>query len=538
MATLADVLVKTDEEEIYQAAAWVDMRSKYQEYKYWYKGEEWEKYVPDIRDQVTGDRVRQWPLRLNPISKVCRIHRAFLMGMQEEAVTGLPVQTLVIRDDTFTDEQKVSATHLQRLIEKVWRSSNGVASQYEAGLLMQIYGGHVFKVAWCPWEANWPYRIGVQSFKTPAVFYPSVYSAFDHWLLYEAYIGYMIKTSDAKEIYGITPPTDKDEVLYLEHWTRDSYKFTVDGTVPVMTWNEKKFKLEGKNPWGVIPIVYIPHDPDGDYYGRSMVEGGDSLVGLAKELNARMADKGEFVQDSRPMMVGRNLRSSGSLQLRDVRYQGNVSFQILDIGDAPPMPGSREPDLFVVQSSGMPKEEAAYPEQILADIRRQGDVASAASGDDDVSGGRITGPVTAYRMWPTMQHTMAERAYWTVGLGHIARIIARIAQVQEAAGVYDELGISPPGITEEMMGLDYGAAWRQMIPIEEHKALENLNQRLTAGGVSLYSYLSELQVQDVQAEVERIWEDRKRQAEVDAIVERAKGEAMNSQREERSHSEK
>jgi hypothetical protein len=76
--------------------------------------------------------------------------------------------------------------------------------------------------------------------------------------------------------------------------------------------------------------------------------------------------------------------------------------------------------------------------------------------------------------------------------------------------------VSSPQIEDEMKSYVFGAQWRPMLPIAQEQRVAMLNERLGAGGISIESYLREMGNQDPEREAERIWEDRKRQAELEA----------------------
>lgn len=63
-----------------------------------------------------------------------------------------------------------------------------------------------------------------------------------------------------------------------------------------------------------------------------------------------------------------------------------------------------------------------------------------------------------------------------------------------------------------------GVRWYPQIPIEVSEKATILNARLQAGGISLETYLSELGCDDVDEEMGRIWTDKERQAEIDAMA--------------------
>lgn len=499
-------------EDIYYQGTWPDQRDVYAELKAWYDGEEWSRTIPDLTDPITGKLALQWPLQVNPIAKVCRIHRAVMMGMQAQTIDEPQVATLVTRSG-LNEAQRAKAETLQRFVNRVWTKSHAQSIQFEAGLLQQIYGGHVFRVKWEPFNTALPHRISIRSLRNPGWFYAAATDPVNDWDLLDAYVGYPISKEVAFVKYGIH--TDDDTCLYLEHWTKAEWKITVDGKVPTMKDDERGlFKLEGENAWGIIPIVYVPHERDGSFLGRSVVDGNSTLIGLSKELNARLADKGESLQAAKSILWVKNSRTRGlTVQEIDV---GGQNIELLDIGDAGRMPNSPEPEAGVLEPQGIPTSVASFPDELWGEIMRQGDVARVAFGDDDVSGGRITGPVTAYRMWPTMQHTMVERAQFHEGVIQVAHIVLTIGLEKLRAGEFKKYRATPPDLSDEMLDLDFSTGWRPMIPVEELQRATILDNQLRAGGLSLVTYLRERGVQDPEAEAERIWEDRERDAEIEA----------------------
>ena len=506
--TLASALPEGD--AIYRSSEWSAKRDEYSAYRDIYDGAEWGSTTGQA-DPDSGGKVLRYPLQVNPPAKCCRIHRAVMFGMRGDSPS-LPVKALVPATEGPSTEDEVA---YQRFINSTWLSSDGIALMEESGLLLQIYGGHFFKVAWEFWNELLPHRIAVRSFKSPGWCLP-VYDIYDPWNLLEAWVGYEIPTEVAKLKYSITPREERDHVLYLEHWTRETWRIEVDGQVPTMqVLGEEAQQLAGENPWGVVPIVYIPHERDGDFYGRSLVA---TLPGLSRELNAREADIGDATREqTHRRLVGRNIRTKGAVKARKiVDTSGRFVEEFIDIGEQPPLQHSTPPNLDAIKNPGLPESVMKFPALLWDEIRRQADVAAVAMGDDDVSGGRITGPVTAYRMWPTISHTMTERANYSTGLNHVARIMATIAEEREASGQYDKLKVKGPGVTKEMIAMPLRQTWHGMIPIEQLQKVEILNARLQAGGVSLHTYLSELQEDNVDEEEARIWADLEKKASIKA----------------------
>jgi len=521
-ATLADATLEaiSGPSSIYEGLEWSSKREEYEGYREIFDGNEWRETTNAPPDPDTGQSTLRYPLQINPASKVCRVHRAVMFGTRE-STSALPVKTLVSTDGAGTREEQLK---VQKFVNSAWRDSQGASMLEESGLLLQIYGGHYFKVAWEFWNPSLPYRIAVRSLKSPGWCLP-IYDIYDPWHLLEAYVGYKITNRVAKAKYGIT--TDKEEVLYLEHWTREAWRITVDDEVPMMQSGDgEAFPLEGDNLWGLVPIVYIPHERTGDFYGESLIAG---LLGLSRELNARMADTGDAVREmSHRLMVLRNARSRGALKVRKILSAGRHIAEVIDIGDAPVVTGAKDPDLFAVTNQGIPESVARFPDALWDEIRRQTDVAAVAMGDENMGDARITGPVTAWRMFPSLAHTMTERAVFSTGLNMIARIIVAIATERERAGDYKRLGITPPDLPLNVQGMKLRQVWYPTVPIEDIQKVQAFTLRLQSHGISLHTYLERLGEDDIGEEIERIWQDYERQVEIEtaAKVKAAKEQGM------------
>lgn len=504
--------------QIYNAPDWAERRYREGTYYRWYNGLALQDESDKASKSDNTETVDLYPLRLNPIASTCRIHRNVLIGMiNPNEYVAPPVRTVV--DDTG----KIDRSTLEKLedfIETVWTDSRGAEQMLEAALLVQVTGGYAFKVSWEPWNTELSYRLRFIGIESP-YFYP-IYDRGDYWSLREAYIGYYISHESATNKYGINgkllPP---DDVLYLEHWTKTSYKITVGGIVPSITGygtqdEAGKWTLSGDHNWGIVPIVYIPHYRDGSFFGPSHVP---ELEGLVKEKNARMADLGDAVKDStHPVLVLSDVDRPPAMRPIQEDEQGNVLRWGLDIGMSRALANANKPTADYPTLPNVTPPLLDFSRMLDKEIRNQSDVASVATGDDDTASGRITGPVTAYRLWPTMAHCQAERVSFSTGLVTLARFALTIAMKNEASGQYKATGATPPGITEPMVRTRLNTTWPPQIPIERSERVTELNSRLSAGGISLQRYLEEIGETDVDGEIQRITEDKQRKVDMDAAV--------------------
>lgn len=519
-----------DYRDIYGGNQWASERNLYAYQLALYGGDEWDQSIHGARDPDTGDPLLLWPLQINPLAKICRIHRAIMLGMQSDIVGLMPARTIVSRRG-LKPEERERADVIQQFISDIWYSSFGSVNFSRAALLEQIYGGCGWKVSWEPWNKFLPHRMAMRLIEPPWM-HVSRHAPFDFWDIEEAYIGYPI-TGEQALAYGMD--IDDPEILYLERWTKAEYDITINGRTIVMPGDgEQKITLGGDNPFGVVPLVYMPHERDASFLGRSLLTGDSPLLGLARELNSRMADKGERVQDAQGIYTLRNARED-ALKVREVRRDGEPWITVLDVGRRPNIGNVGDPTLEHVQPDPLPDSMGKYTDELWAELRRQGDIAAVAMGDDDVSGGRITGPVTAYRMWPSTMHTMAERENATAALISLARIALIMASAMRDD--YSGAGIVPQ-IDETMIFTELLVAWEPMIPIEKEQRIAMLNSQLDKGGISLRSYLEALGTQDIEAEIEAIFADLQRKTEVETegkvAIAKAQGEAFQQQREQQN----
>jgi hypothetical protein len=131
-------------EEIYYATDWAERRNLEEEYQEWFDGDA-------LRDQETGaqdengEKQKRYPLAVNSAKVYCEIHRDVMFGMPQTYDTP-PVGM------AFLSENKDTADQIQAIYDRIAKDSQLAALQTEAGLMMQIRGGHAFQVVWEPWN--------------------------------------------------------------------------------------------------------------------------------------------------------------------------------------------------------------------------------------------------------------------------------------------------------------------------------------------------------------------------------------------------
>ena len=501
--------VRSKEEILYWASAWQARRAVEQEWYEWFDGTR----IEDAKDGEGPDAEDLYPLKLNPIAKVCREQRNVMLGITSR-YDQPPMQVSCVSTDD-TDAARKTAESVKAISNGIWLDSQGASIQQEAALLMQIHGGHVFKLSWEPENANLKYRMRYTSI--PSTWFYPVYSQMDKWNLLEAYIGYTISAAEAEEVYGIkTVPAFGNDVtgnfwcLYLEHWTPTHYEITVNGIVPELEAGGSRRRLEGDHNWGFVPVVYIPHHRDKHFYGKSHIP---ELIGLTEEKNSRSADRGDAVREyTRPLLTASNMQTAPKQIAVEWDSEGNVTRYAVNLGMSKGSPGSPVPELKYSNPPTISDSVISYDKEIWGEVCKAGDLSPVVLGDDDTSGGRITGPVTAYRMLPMLYHTQIERVDFSMGALLLAKMSLKLMQAKQQDGSYKALGVKTPEITDEMLDLNLSTVWNPQIPLDVRERSTMLNERFTAGGMSLEAYLTAQGVEDVALEMKRIKADQSSKA--------------------------
>lgn len=454
----------------YVAQEWTQKVAQYQHWWNWYDGT----VMAETIDKE--GKVLKYPLRINPVQWIANKHGGGMYGETPDDASSL-VSFSFKNDEGRVDDVCRDAA---RIINRVWADSNGSALQLENGILSQFLGGCVYKVNWQdknPWL-----RYGVRVTKLLPDYFLPIWSMESPEDLAEAYAIFYITKDEAEDRYGIDVGS-RPYVIYSEHWTPEEFDVKVDGKTPT---KDCGFITEGKNPFGMVPMVYIPHTfrIDG-HYGASHVPG---VEGLIQELNSRMADRGDGVKEAnlnRP--VGRNITTG--VKVRTI----GEGWQFLDIGGG--MPGSqRDPDMFslepsVVKSGPISRE---YTDDLWGEICNDAETPMAAWGID-VSSQR-SGTSREFDLWPLMGHYRRERIQHRIGLIRVARIIGMMVNAKR-----------PDDFTDEMLDLDPRTKWSKMVPPDRAAKVEEMVARKGVDLVSTENAVMQLaDGEDVDEEIERI----------------------------------
>jgi len=452
---------------------YIEQFTQYSEAERWFTG-------AALADQPEAKgRTDLYPLRVNPIIGTTLKHTAVLFGEVEDDARPLVVPK--VKYSSKVQGQRQLAHEAEQALNNLWEENHGRAIMVQNGLMSQVYGGCVFKLTYVPWEGidfggrrMVPIRIERINPKN----FVGTPDASDDYNLLEAWIVRTIPSIEAR-LWGYTG--DDPAVWYVEHWLTDSYKVYVDGKPALRKLGNEDFSLGGENPFKFTPLVYIPHIRIGDFLGFNAYS---HLLGMVKELNLRLGDFGDAVNDdSHPITAVRNV--SGSIQLKRI----SEWLEVVDLGTDPGLSSAeRPPDMFQVGQA----RASASMKDLLTSIQNQYNrdsfVPPVAYGEDE--GSQRSALTLATRFWPLTSHVGLERFFWTPGLNVLDRMALQMMALKKLGG-----------ITEEHTKLRIKQKWAPTLPRDREADVNEWTAR-ASNDIASIEHLIELagDVEDIDEE--------------------------------------
>lgn len=444
-----------------------------------------------------------YPLQINPVPWIISRHTGALFGEVPDQADSMVKISYLNKDRQEDDLCKT----LTDIINTIWLESNGREIMLQNGSVNQFLGGSFFKLSWEPDNKFLTHKIKIKPL-IPDFVLP-IYDTSDYWTLHEAWIMYYITSEEAKANYGVDVAGPR--VLYAEHWTKDWVETQIGGVVPAFKVGTADYTGSRKpNPWGFVPLVYIPHPPRmGTFYGQGHV---DDIWGSVKELNRRMADYGDYIQQGSHLIPwGRNL--SSKMVPRDI---GN-GVKVLDAGTKS-MTAGGDPHLDTLDLPALGAgAHKVFVDLLLDLIDRSANLTPVAYGEDE--GSQRSGVTLATRMWPLQVHIRNERIMWTTAL----RKIHQMALLMMLSEPYQKHPDRDPNVTKEMLKLRSQIGWYSMLPLDRQAQVDEASKLLPVGGKSPEA-VAELLIDggDVQEEVDRIYAWKKFQNDLAIELAKAK----------------
>lgn len=392
-------------------------------------------------DSKTGKPVEKFPIKINPIQGTCHKHATTVMGQNIDSIRfgGLPFQLL----PDLKEDQKEKGEVIKNALMKCF-VKNALGASYVSNLIVSQYlGGSILAAKWLPGK-----NFIQISTPNPKEFV-GIPDGPDYWNLKEAWIVKEITEETAKS-YGHEPGFMENKFWYLEHWTQTEYKIMINGKT--LKFPDTNLPQEGENPFGIVPIIYIPHIRTTSFIGNSIIT--DTVKGVIKELNLRMADMGDAVSDdSHNFIAVRHIR--GAIQNMSV----GDGRPVLNLGGGSGIGNESNPDMFSVATKSASEPMLKFNEELTKIYRRETNHPAVADGEDE--GSQRSSLTLSTRMAPLVSEAETERVFQTIGLTKFAEILLIMMA---------EKGLS--GITKDMLETEFIVQWQSMLP-RDREALVN-----------------------------------------------------------------
>jgi len=468
--TWFDNIVTAKKTDVFPESSWTAQLQKYDEYlKYW-TGEVWETLAENIQVE-SGQKPLRWPVKVNLIKLLVCMHAMALWGEWDDKIIDFRAEPKpeaeIEKPGSITKEKAVKrlAQETQELLGAVWRENNRETLCIEQSVAQSLYGGCAFALSR---DHSKKHEIRI-AYLSPYYFQP-IWHPTDFHTLLEARIRFVISAEQARLVYGDEYASGV-EVAVKESWNLEEHKIEVGG---------KEYANE-ENPYGVIPVVYVPRLRMEEYYGLSICE---DLMGLQDEFNDRIAD------------IGDQILSECHAILSLINYRGNVDdlrpspTGIINLGMQ--APGYGPPALDRIPAGEIPKGAFDHLNFLLDTAKMSAFTPPVAFGQDE--GSQRSGLTLIIRMWPLLQQAKWLRAWWDDGFRDINNIILSMLEAHEYRG-----------FKESYKGHWIKPQWAPVQPKDREALVQELVQLASADLQSLEVMVDRLgDAEDKEAELARI----------------------------------
>lgn len=482
---------------------WSEQSIRYQDYWAWFTGQ---RLASDNARTKDGRRVSKFPLQINMIRNIARKQAALLLGEipdnPKRIIRALVKPKPKFSEDEPSEEEKKTARFYENIINEVWDQSNGNAIIEENAVLSQFLGGSYLKYEYTPPQLRPDLRVPIIVKKIIPDFVMPIWASQDEYILNEVWIVYRISKAAARKEYGVE--IEGEFGSYVEHWTKQIYSIHIDnkplvaryqtplGNVVEIDYSKKE------NPFGFVPVVYIPRVREGNFYGNSIVP---DVSALTLEYNGRLADLGSIVRRmAEEDWIGRNI--TGTPKRRRITN----GREYIDLGQQNPSL-KNAPELWVEKTQEISPSVIGFNDTLSQELRHQSNMSDVSYGD--VDGTQRSGETLKALMWPSVAAIRPQRIHLAVGK---SRGDQMILDMLAAKGVTIE-GRKVP----RLLSRDYAVS-QDMYPILPKDREATVNEIVQLSGADRMSIEDAVSkrgdVDDERTEVKRIMELMELKAEL------------------------
>lgn len=369
---------------------WQRKFADYDRFRYYITGE----VFKELADPEDAESPLRYPLKINLCEDVADIETSYFWGEHgDDDLVQFNIPPLKHGREQPSELAQTQAGRIEERLTQLWRNNKINSMLDQAYYDSFTDGGIYFR------QRYDPALMAVQIQPLLAQYVFPRWHPLDLNKLLEVVISFEMLKSDAKDLFGIEGDSSGTTCLYWEKWTPFTFEQAIDNVV-----------VEDRiNPYGFIPIVYIPRLRTGaDFYGRS---GVSPLIGIQNQINERMADLGDGINyNSHPIRWVKN-------------YPGNVDEMPLgadalwDLGTETQTMG--DPEVGVLESRSDYQGATRYIQTLVETAQDLAHVPPIARGRDE--GSQRSGVTLIVRMLPLVKMINRVRIWWNDGLTEISR---------------------------------------------------------------------------------------------------------------------
>lgn len=393
----------------YPESDWQRKYSDYDRFRYHITGQ----VFTELADPDDPESPLRYPLKINVAEDVADIETSYFWGEHgDDDLVQFNIPALKHGREQPSELAQQTAGKIEERLTQIWHRNKINSMMDQAYFDCFTDGGIYFRQRYDPVFQT----VQIQPLLAQYVF--PRWHPLDLNKLLEVVISFEMWKSDARDIFGTEGDGPGRTCLYWERWTPFTFEQSIDNVVIT----------DQINPYGFIPIVYIPRLRTGaDFYGRS---GVDPLIGVQNQINERMADLGDGINyHSHPIRWVKN-------------YMGNVDDlplgpdDVWDLGTSSTTMG--EPEAGVLTSPSDYAGSMRYIQTLVETAQDIAHVPPIARGRDE--GSQRSGITLIVRMLPLVKLINRIRIWWRDGLSEISQQ-ALVMDRQWNARVYamDEL---------------------------------------------------------------------------------------------------
>lgn len=456
-------------------SAWQAQMDLYTRWWAHYSGESL-KEKSEVDLGVDGEEVNVTPLRINLAKKYANIHAMLIFG------AGLDINNPVMFNVTSLTGSKIDdKDRWNEIFRNIWVENKWRVVLDESTRIFQALGGFYWKVVHDDSKYN-----GVRiELIAPQWVYPIFDSSHN---IIEVYVAYPIGLTQAMLEYGYhgSGGAIVDEVMYLEHWTRDKWEIRIGEEGEVAYDMNTGNPLSGRNEYGIVPFFYVSRNRTNSNYGWSMIE---DLIGIMGELNERGADIGDAIgEETHRRLFARNW--TGPRDGRGRIILDAAENEVIDTGSNPS--GTPEPVVWSMEALKIPDTTLDF----LKWLEQQNDdvtlTAPVIFGKDE--GSQRSGETLTARALPTVAQVNKYRLSYAQGFEEVARQSLRCM-----------LLLGKNDVTERDLSLSIETSFWPILPRDKTRETDETIKLHQDNLISTETALKHLRtVTDIEDEIMRI----------------------------------